>query len=833
MTKYHFVLLGLLLAVPSSAEEGSPRLLSAAEGEAVAMAAAYLSDGPEAWWPRLAEDSPLRQLDQATGMAAIEVRAGPPDGARWQLRTVSQEVATNRAVFTIEFPSGMEETLLLRLHEDSDGWKIGSIRMSGEPLGGFGALGVAADNGVVSEVATAEAGGRHPDGLALGDQFSEGEAGQRDSVLPAVLGLIAAIFLILAIRRGLWFAVVGVALGAAGLALFFLGPLTQPSETILPVADVAEPETELAGLLDFRRAMANADSAAIEAAREALETPPASSAVSEIPPSNSAAQQVAQLWEAQAALFAGDLNAAEAFLQALPKATNLPQAERLRGRLGFSRLSEIDTALAYERLLEISIRDDGLLFEAAQAFDLLGFPHRAKRYADELEELGTRDADFYYSRAGVAVTENVSERAERAFRRGWKLKPLPRDAVMKHVLLAHLVDYVRPLWGLLDLASPKDPQVSCEGVSSQPVSLPAGSRATLVGAFLHLEVGEGELEVPGGCAMAPEDVENLDAGTWRERRESSVLEALASPSGRLVSKQDLSRPQGRQEIEMAVEALAREGRWSDLLDLTESLGTETAGVPPAVVRKRAEALQRANRGSEARDLLVALAAGNARNRQADPGTLFQLANLLVEEAEYDRALKVLAKAHSQLPFELDQRRMRQVRMEQRLVNASAVYESDHFKILYPFERSLYFAERTAEILEAERKRLMKWIPVSGAGKTEVLLIETDDFRGYVGSSEIVGLFDGKIRVPFAQVNTFTPLVVSILTHELAHAMITEATKDRAPRWLQEGLAQHVEMPQAGINPIAGYISTGSQLSFPMIERVLAGFVAAAAGSGCL
>ena len=112
-------------------------------------------------------------------------------------------------------------------------------------------------------------------------------------------------------------------------------------------------------------------------------------------------------------------------------------------------------------------------------------------------------------------------------------------------------------------------------------------------------------------------------------------------------------------------------------------------------------------------------------------------------------------------YEVDRRRLLQVQVESRLAASSAVYESQHFEIFYPFQRSLYFAERVAKILEAERERLRKWIPVSASGdKTQVFLLDFGDFQSYSGNVEILGLLDGKFRVPLAQGNTFVPLVVS-------------------------------------------------------------------------
>jgi hypothetical protein len=184
-------------------------------------------------------------------------------------------------------------------------------------------------------------------------------------------------------------------------------------------------------------------------------------------------------------------------------------------------------------------------------------------------------------------------------------------------------------------------------------------------------------------------------------------------------------------------------------------------------------------------------------------------------------MKLVAKAQSQLPFESGGDHIRQLLMEKRLAASSEVYKSPHFAIRYPPGRGEKFAAEAASILEAERLRLQAWIPVASPRVVEVHLLPFEDFRmGYSPGLDVLGLFDGKVRVPLGDVRTFNPFVVSILTHELAHALITEKTGDRAPRWFQEGLAQHVEMVQEGVNPVGGYRDKDNLLSFSILEPAI-------------
>lgn len=787
-----------------------PREISEAERAAVEIAAAYLHGGAEAIWRRLAKDSPLRRLDQAEALREIAARVGPADGSTWQLLTPGPTFDRQTAIFGVEYASGLDETLILRL-VDEGGWKISEIRTSVDRVDPVRLNAAWGGKDGPEPVATAAAPGPETE-EASGSLLTVPVVLQAGGGLVLLLGLAGAFLLS---RKGQRRVAMACGLGAAAVASGLIGwgfVSRSAAENAAAAAALQEKDVgfvRLAKLAPLRTALA------LGTHRAAIEKELASV------PSDPALRDVHDLWKAQFLLSEANLAEVDALLKRFPERGPHPLAELLRARLAFRRLQRDLTGSAYEQAVR-GLDHDGLRLEAAMAQSLTDDGGGAEIAISLMVEMGSRLSEAWYAAAQIAAGEDRPESAEDLLHHGWQLEPAPRESLFGDPLLASLV--ARPsLFPLFELGVAEEPRIQPAG-ERRPVPLPAGTRAATSGQALRLMVGSAELLVPGGALLAPPDAVLENADSWSRHAEAKALAALPALTASAAAGETLP-PRRLRIAEDAGRVLAARNRWDELLALTATVaGADLQKSPAALVRLRAQALRKLGRTEEARQLLLRLAGGDISNRRPAPGTLFELAELFAAAGEYDTAIKLSKKADSQLPQPRGERRRRQMAMDKELADSYANYQSDHFDVRYPLATGEIYARGVSLVLEEERRRLLRWIPQPGPKRIEVHLFPIRDFMSVFGGDiSVVGVYDGKVRVPFADLQSLHPELVQILSHELAHAMIAGATRDQAPHWLQEGLAEHVEMGLGRLNPLPDLARTGRALSFPTVEPILSGF----------
>jgi hypothetical protein len=81
------------------------------------------------------------------------------------------------------------------------------------------------------------------------------------------------------------------------------------------------------------------------------------------------------------------------------------------------------------------------------------------------------------------------------------------------------------------------------------------------------------------------------------------------------------------------------------------------------------------------------------------------------------------------------------------------------------------------------------------------------------------LNDGKIRVPLSGIKSVTPELARVLRHELTHSFVSQIAHNRAPQWLNEGIAEVEEgtTTRAFGSRLASLYASGHQLPLNMLE----------------
>ena len=768
----------------------APAPLSAAERAGVDFAVQYLYSGPEAWRRRLSADSPWRQLPPARAAAEIAARVGPPRAARWQLQRPGPMGDADAVVFAIEYPSGMSETIWLDLVEGVNDFELRRVRTLSEPW-------PARDDD--------EEGDEQLAGIARGWT----PASSRPA-LPRGVGFVAAVLALAVVATSLASRRLrrpgAVALAAACLACHGGGA------TDGDALAAADQPVEMHALEPLRHELATGVSPG-----ELNKTLAAS-------PRQGTAGEIARLWRIDRQVRDLQLNEAATLLATFPDPAPYPLAELLRARLAALRGATPAAHFHYDRVTRMGADDDGLRLEIAAAVTADDLDETIEPAYRPLLDMGTRMATPYYTAAEAAMIDSRGDEAEALFRVAWQLQPMPREELFSSPPLTAVVARRQPLFDLLQLQSADEPAIGGAVPGAFPLTLPPRTTAAVSGQLLRVMVAGAELQVAGGAPLAPAATAVETARAFDRRRRDGELAQLDQLQLQAREVSSFAQPALLERIELAAEALAEDERWQDLLALTDRLPDVKRRLPPMLAQLRALALVRSNKPSEAFALLLRLAQDDKLHGRKDIGILYQLADSLVRQQRFDLALKILRRANARSGLTAGWAREQQVLMEQRLVGAHLDFVSKNFRIRYPKVAGTAYAEQIALVLEEERKRIAHWVPLVDPTPVDVDLYPLREFLGsYAIDMPVVGLFDGRVRVPFADLHSLHPVLVKILSHELAHALITQATGDRAPKWVQEGLAQHVQMLQDVGNPYRDLDYNGRSLSLAVVENALDGF----------
>jgi Peptidase of plants and bacteria len=150
-----------------------------------------------------------------------------------------------------------------------------------------------------------------------------------------------------------------------------------------------------------------------------------------------------------------------------------------------------------------------------------------------------------------------------------------------------------------------------------------------------------------------------------------------------------------------------------------------------------------------------------------------------------------------------EQRTRRIEARRKLLENARTVATAHFDIRHDPSINPAIASRIGDLLEAELARVQKKLPPFAPRRVTVNVLQWDQFRRDITASDhTLGLYDGEIFIPFAAVEQFKREVVAIITHELTHALVAQATNDNAPRWFHEGVATRMELVERHENAFA-------------------------------
>jgi tetratricopeptide (TPR) repeat protein len=138
----------------------------------------------------------------------------------------------------------------------------------------------------------------------------------------------------------------------------------------------------------------------------------------------------------------------------------------------------------------------------------------------------------------------------------------------------------------------------------------------------------------------------------------------------------------------------------------------------------------------------------------------------------------------------------QANMELEMERDLKAFEVGSLTVRLPKDLSSEDSQVILMSLEGAIEELAPYFQYRPSRPIVVLVYPRDAFYDSMHvSTEVLGLFDGKIRLPSAasgEVWRPDGQKAAVLWHEYAHALVYDTSNGRAPRWLHEGIAQVVE-----------------------------------------
>ena len=194
----------------------------------------------------------------------------------------------------------------------------------------------------------------------------------------------------------------------------------------------------------------------------------------------------------------------------------------------------------------------------------------------------------------------------------------------------------------------------------------------------------------------------------------------------------------------------------------------------------------------------------------------QLADLLYQRNQLGDAIALLTSAMQRVhePDRLAPLLAKMTR-EQSLQNRFLQTGTRHFLIQFDGGENRDRAYQILDLLELAYRDVGQAFGVFPDEEITVILYSNEQFRDVTQTPGWTnGIYDGKIRLPAGGGAPDRALLARVLYHEYTHVIVHELSDNRAPTWLNEGLAVYFEGLASGNRPGSQEASTRSLARLP-------------------
>ncbi len=160
-------------------------------------------------------------------------------------------------------------------------------------------------------------------------------------------------------------------------------------------------------------------------------------------------------------------------------------------------------------------------------------------------------------------------------------------------------------------------------------------------------------------------------------------------------------------------------------------------------------------------------------------------------------------------------------------------ETAHFVLKYNGSATPDLARGILHVLEDDFRDLESELDFTPPEPIGVILYTEEGFADITRAPSWVGaLNDGRMRIPVQGLTSVTPELARVLKHELTHSFIGQKTHNRAPTWLQEGVAQYMEGRRT-TDSAGQLLNAGSQGALPTLASLEGSWMGLSGGSAAL